>query len=122
VLLHVLSPVPTIEGYRWYAASDVVEMRGAAESDARKRLQQLVSNVPLAVEPQFVVDFGEPTEGILRAASEFHAEAIVMGLRCRSHAETMSHLPWSTAYDVVCSAVCPVLTVRANPEDWKWLR
>jgi nucleotide-binding universal stress UspA family protein len=122
VLLHMLSPIPAIEGHRWYTAGDVVEMRGAAESDARKRLQQLIANAPLAVELQFVVHFGEPADGILQAASELHAEAIVMGLKCRSHIETMSHLPWSTAYDVVCNAVCPVLTVRANPEDWRWLR
>lgn len=121
VLLHVLSPVPKIDGNRWYTASDVVEMRGAAESEARKRLQQLIANVPLAVEPQCIVNLGEPTEGILRTASELHSEVIVLGLRCKDHVETMSHLPWSTAYDVVCNAVCPVLTVRENPQDWTWV-
>ena len=122
VLLHVLAPVPNIEGDRWYTAADVVEMRGAAESGARERLQQLIANVRLAAEPQFVVDFGEPAEGILRAASKLDAEVIVMGLRCRDHVETLSHLPWSAAYKVVCNAPCPVLTVREESDDWRRLR
>ena len=120
VLLHMLSSVPAIEGHRWYTASDVVEMRDAAESEARKHLQQLIANVPLAAESQCIVEFGEAAEGILRAAGELHAELIVMGLRCRDHVTTRSHLPWSTAYDVVCNAVCPVLTVRENLQDWRW--
>lgn len=120
VLLHVLSPVPKIEGGRYYMASDVVKMRGAAEAETRKRLEQLIANVPLAMEPQFVVNFGDPAEGILRAACELRTEVLVMGLRCRDHVATMSHLPWSTAYDVVCKAACPVLTVRENPQDWTW--
>ena len=121
-LLHVLSPVPKIEGGRYYTAGDVVEMRSAAEADARKRLEQLIANVPLAMEPQFVVNFGDPAEGILRATCALNAEILVMGLRCRNHVGTTSHLPWSTAYDVVCNAACPVLTVRENPQDWTWAR
>ena len=121
VLLHVLSPVPKIEGGRYYTASDVVQVRGNAEADARKRLAQLIANVPVAMEPQFIVDFGDPAEGILRAASRLNAEVLVMGLRYRGPVETMSHLPWSTAYDVVCNAACPVLTVRTPPQDWTWV-
>jgi nucleotide-binding universal stress UspA family protein len=116
VLLHILSPVPHVEGNRWYTPSDVVEMQAAAEAAARKRLQDLIANVDLVVEPAFMVNLGEPAEGILRAAEALDAEAIVMGSRCRNHIGTSSHLPWSTAYDVVCRAVCPVLTVRTeNP-------
>jgi len=120
VLLHMLPLVPGIVGSRWYTAGDVVEMRDAAECDARKRLQRLVADVPLAVEPQFIVDFGEPAEGILRAASKPDFEVIVLGLKRRTHVESTSHLPWSTAYDVVRNASCPVLTVRENPQDWTW--
>ena len=122
VLLHVLSPVPKIEGGRYYTADDVVEMRGAAEANARKHLEQLIANVPLAMEPQFRVNFGDPAEGILRATGALNTEILVMGLRCRNHVGTTSHLPWSTAYDVVCNAACPVLTVRENPQDWTWAR
>jgi len=120
VLLHVLSPVPKIEGGRYYTAGDVVQMRGAAEADARKRLKQLIADVPLAMEPQFLVNFGDPAEGILRAACEPQTEVLVMGLRRRNRVGTTSHLPWSTAYDVVCNAACPVLTVRTTPQDWTW--
>ncbi len=112
VLLHMLSPVPQVEGNRWYMPNDVVEMRAAAEVAARKRLHDLLANIDLAVEPTFIADFGESAQGILRAARVLHAEIIIMGLRCRSHFDTISHLPWSTAYNVICGAVCPVLTVR----------
>jgi nucleotide-binding universal stress UspA family protein len=114
VLVHMLSQVPQVEGNRWYTASDVVEMRAAAKVTARKRLQELIANIHLAVEPAFMTEFAEPVEGILKAAQCVHAELILMGLKCRTHAEMMSHLPWSTAYDVVCGAGCPVLTIRAE--------
>ena len=114
VLLHMLWLVPQAEDNRWYTASDVVKARAAAEATTRKRLEELVANVPLAVEPGFIIDFGEPAEGILRAAESLHAEIITLGLKDKRHIETISHLPWSTAYDVVCAATCPVLTVRTD--------
>ena len=57
--------------------------------------------------------FSTSAEGILRAAEVLHAEAIIMGLNCRAHVDMISHLPRSTAYEVVCRARCPVLTVRS---------
>ena len=114
VLIHMLAPAPRTEGSKWYTAEDVVKIRATAEAAALKRLQELVTNVRLAVEPAFVANFGEPAEGILRAAESLHAEIIIVGLKDRSHMETISHLPWSTAYGVVCAAVCPVLTVRTD--------
>jgi len=116
VLAHMLSPVPPVKDGRWYNASDVAKMRLVAQKNAQKRLSDLVADAMLTVKPAFMVDFGEPAEGILRAMEAEHAELIVMGLMCRKHVETMSHLPWSTAYDIVCRAGCPVLTVRGgNP-------
>ena len=118
VLLHVLSPVPEVNGSRWYTAADVMEMRAKAEPAARSRMQQLVANLHLGVEPLSMARWGAPAEGILHAAEDLNAEAIIMGLTYRSHIGTISHLPWSTAYDVVCQALCPVLTVRTeNPQE-----
>jgi len=114
VLLHMLSPAPHVEGYRWYTPADVGEMQREAQATARQHLRELAGHANFAVEPAFIANLGEPAEGILKVASEVHAEAIVMGLRRRSHVEVTAHLPWSTAYDVVCTAICPVLTVRAD--------
>jgi hypothetical protein len=33
-------------------------------------------------------------------------------VRAAASPRTSAHLPWATAYEVVCHAHCPVLTVR----------
>jgi nucleotide-binding universal stress UspA family protein len=60
--------------------------------------------------PRYEIEFGSAADGILKAASEYKADLIVMGVR---HPDfSFSHLPPATAYKVVCRAPCPVLTVR----------
>jgi len=113
VLLHMLSDVPKLQGSRWYTAADVGAIRRAARNDAYKSLKDLVSNVDLAIDPLCMAEFGEPAEGILWAARNLRAVAIILGLKRREPRHPISHLPWSMAYKVACGAVCPVLTVRA---------
>jgi nucleotide-binding universal stress UspA family protein len=86
-------------------------MQEEAQRATRRRLEELTANVPFAVEPQFRVEFGEPSDGILHAASSLHVEGIIMGLNQKTRIKTISH-PRSTAYKVACGATCPVLTVR----------
>jgi len=78
----------------------------------RKRLQALIP--PEAEDwchPEPVVNFEFPAEGILHVAEQHSADLIVMGVHKRTpHAS--SHLPWAIAYEVICHAHCPVLTVR----------
>lgn len=112
VLLHVLSPVPQVDGNRWYTAEDVFQERKAARESAIKRLKALVAESRSQVEPICIVEFGDPAEWILRAADELRVEGIVIGLNHITHIERTSHLPWSLTYKVVCAATCPVLTVR----------
>ena len=61
---------------------------------------------------EFIVEFGSPSEKILRAAETFQVDAIIMGLHRSAHIDMASHAPWTTAYEVVRGASCPVLTVR----------
>jgi len=77
-----------------------------------RRLRELVP--PEAAdwcEPELFVGFDFPAEGILRLAADRHADLIVMGVHSRA-ARTSAHLPWAIAYEVVCHAPCPVVTVR----------
>lgn len=79
--------------------------------------EQLAQSVPrgmetLAVDP--VVLFGSAAHGILRAANEQKASLIVMSVRAASGLPGASHIPWATAYRVVCEAKCPVLTLRRS--------
>ncbi len=103
-LLHVLK-MPT----------DVPFGYSGAESDAaRERLVQLFAPDPtISAVTEFIVEIGAPAEHILKVAEEQGADLIVMGPHRTSHAQASAHLPWVTSHEVLCSARCPVLTVRA---------
>jgi len=79
--------------------------------NVRRRLEALMPAEPWCT-PEFVVGFNFPAAEILQVARERNADLIVMGVRKPGAAVVTSHLPWSTASDVVSAAPCPVLTVR----------
>lgn len=80
--------------------------------EAVRRLRELV---PRDAENwchiNYVVNFEFPAEGILNLAANEQADLIVMGVHATAP-RSSSHLPWAIAYEVVCHAKCPVLTVR----------
>jgi len=88
------------------------QYKEAVEASTRKKLEALMPAEPWC-SPEFVVSFDFPAQGILQVAQERKADLIVMGVRKPGAATLTSHLPWSTASDVVSAAPCPVLTVRA---------
>lgn len=59
----------------------------------------------------FRVMFGKPVEEILHVQQDTRANLIVMGAKKR--ASLAGHVPHTTAFEVVSSAPCPVLTVRS---------
>jgi len=80
-----------------------------------QRLEELTLKSTLKVRPEFVVEFcpaGPISEKILETAENLNVDLIVMGLRRSKYVEAASHVPWATAYEVVCGAGCPVVTVR----------
>lgn len=113
VLLNVISDIPMPEGVDRPSANDVIRMRENARSSSLRRLEDLTcQNLKLAIKPECVVEFGEPAEKILQVANTLHSDAILLGLHRTAHVSAVSHMPWATAYDVVCGAGCSVLTVR----------
>ena len=99
ILLHVIPLVP-------------LHQQQQVAADARERLLELVP--PLTADwcpPECVVRFEFPAEGILSLADSQRADLIVMGVH-KAAPVAASHLPWAIAYEVVCHAPCPVLTVR----------
>jgi nucleotide-binding universal stress UspA family protein len=113
ILLHVVpaAPVPQIPG--WYSASEIMLMRENARQACVRRLEQsMPREEETPIESAFVVQFGIPSEKILQVALDKSVDLIILGLRRASLAGTISHMPWATAYEVVCGAGCPVLTVR----------
>jgi nucleotide-binding universal stress UspA family protein len=90
-----------------------MQARENARMGSLRRLEELLSqNAKLTVKPDFLVEFGSPSEKILQAADTLKADAIILGLHRSTHIDTKSHMPWATAYEVVCAAGCSVLTVR----------
>ena len=113
VLLYLLSPMALPDDRRLYTTADIAIMREAAELAARDRLKDVASQTSVTTETACVVDVAENIpDGILCAAESFGARGIVMGLHRRKYVELTSHLPWSTAYDVIRRAECPVLTAK----------
>lgn len=113
VLLHVVPAVPMPEGLSRPTPDDVMLAQENARTACLQRLAELTSQHPkLAIKPEFVIEFGSPTEEILRVAKYFQADAIILGLHQRIRIDTASHMPWATAYEVACGARCSVLTVR----------
>jgi nucleotide-binding universal stress UspA family protein len=99
ILLHVIPLVP-------------LQHQESVAASARTRLEELVP--PEASDwcrPECIVRFEFPAEGILSLAEAQQADLIVMGVH-KGAPVASAHLPWAIAYEVVCHATCPVLTVR----------
>ena len=101
ILLHV------VEGAIIHSAADLERKRGHVAA----RLQKSVpARVKRELKPELEVEFGEPARNIRKVAAEWQVGLIVMGVRRGKPAA--AHLPEGTAYKVVRSAPCPVLTIR----------
>ena len=99
ILLHVIPLVP-------------LQHQESVAASAQDRLEELIQ--PEAKDwchPECVVRFEFPAEGILTLAESQGADLIVMGVH-KGVPTASAHLPWAIAYEVVCHAHCPVLTVR----------
>jgi nucleotide-binding universal stress UspA family protein len=98
-LLHVVPLVP------WEQQTELTELY-------QQRLREIVASSATSLKMEFSIRFDLATPGILAAARDQHADLIVMGARRTPFGEFESHVPGSTAYEVICNAHCPVLTVR----------
>jgi nucleotide-binding universal stress UspA family protein len=78
--------------------------------DARRTLKRVFTRECSAFNPQFLIEFGDTTEAILRAAQETQADLIAMGIKNAFPAGI--HLRSGVAYGVMAEARCPVLTCR----------
>jgi nucleotide-binding universal stress UspA family protein len=87
------------------------QYKDSVVAGTRKQLETLMPPEPWC-NPEFIVEFDFPAQGILKVAREREADLIVLGVSRRAAVGLTSHLPWSTASDVVSAAPCPVLTVR----------
>ena len=76
------------------------------------RLRELIPrNSQLQYIPETLIDFGNASERILKAATERDVDMIILGARSSSEVGG-THFPWSVAHHVIAQAHCPVLTIR----------
>ena len=116
VLLSVVPDVPLSHSRYWYTAAHKRQYQEAAHTRTLRQLQALARTSMIDVKPDFhaeVASRDRISDAILDAADRLRADLIIMGLHHSPHAEVISHLDLATAYDVVCCADSPVLTVTA---------
>ena len=88
-------------------------MRENARMACVRQLDQLVPRDPeVPVEFEFAVQFGIPSEKILQVALDKTVELIILGFSRPTLVGPISHMPWATAYEIVCGAGCPVLSIK----------
>jgi nucleotide-binding universal stress UspA family protein len=119
-LLHVIEwpwqepPPPPLEELPANEARKLADFRTLVEADSRARLEGLVpENVREECSWAGLIRHGKPYRVVLAAAADCEADLIVMGV----HGRNVVDLAFfgSTTNQVVRSATCPVLTVRATP-------
>ena len=89
-----------------------VQQHPVQEQAIVDELQKLVPSVTdLHCLPLFRVERGDPVKEILRVARQIHADLIVLGAKARKG--LAGHVPHTKAYQVVCGAPCPVLTIKS---------
>ena len=116
ILLHLIPPIPVeYVGPAWYPSTDFVDCEDMDKQAIMPKLRGLLPSTDgLKCTVNYMVAVHYPAEGIINLAKEHHVDLIVMGVResGRNAAYVAAHMPWAVAYEVVCNAECPVLTVR----------
>jgi len=89
-----------------------VQQRPDEEEAIVDQLQELIpSGVDLHCLPLFRVEQGDPVKEILRVAEEIQANLIVLG--AKPGKGLAGNVPHTKAYQVICGASCPVLTIKS---------
>jgi nucleotide-binding universal stress UspA family protein len=100
-MLHVIREVP----------NDSRQKRAEMEKEAKEKLRSLIpADAKLEAPPDLSVAFGSPADAILALAEKWKADLIVLGVRRPE--KDARRITRATAYNVISSATCPVLTVK----------
>jgi nucleotide-binding universal stress UspA family protein len=107
------------EFHAWLTLIHVIEnyaepgKRPGPIDEGVERLRELIpQNAELQYAPETLLEFGDASKRIVQEASDREADLLVIGARRAYELSGMTHLPWSTAHQVIAHATCPVLTIR----------
>ena len=78
-----------------------------------EKLRKVVPQFACECNVEYVVENGDTVERVLAVADERRTDLIVLGVH--NAISFMSHLPGRTAYQIICQANCPVLTILSKP-------
>jgi nucleotide-binding universal stress UspA family protein len=114
VLLHVASESPL-----WRESVGTAQVRAVFEAQRKWAAETLAARCEgpggQGLSARWVLKVGVPWEEIVRAATEEHADMIVMGTHGRTGLDRL--LLGSVTERVVRAAPCPVLTVRPDHRE-----
>lgn len=117
VLLHMVPPMPgpgagPAYGPSTYLAEEFMNWQRTTRAESTKKLQQMIPpKAKLALEPEYLAGMDFLPEGILSAAAAHKTDLIVMGANRTASPRVAAHMPWVLTHEVICHALCPVLTV-----------
>jgi nucleotide-binding universal stress UspA family protein len=88
------------------------------ESYLKEKLHNLVPETECEWSSvDYVVEHGDPVERVLETADSRDADLIVMGVH--NVVGFLSYLPGRTAYQIVCQAACPAMTIKPRQKSAK---
>ncbi len=112
LLMHVIEGLPDPPDWQQPPGAAVVEYLRLSENNALARLRQVLpADAHTWCHPHMMLATGKPYREILRVARDHDAHLIVMGVHGRNAVDRLFF--GSTANQVVRTASCPVLTLRA---------
>jgi nucleotide-binding universal stress UspA family protein len=82
------------------------------KQEIREKLAEIAGNCAEGLDVRYRVEYGKVSSTILSVATDTNADFIVLGVRGSSG--VLDRFMWPIAYELVCEAACPVLTVRGN--------
>ena len=108
VLQHNIDYIPPIYlANAWMYSETHMAPEEEKESQAERRLQELLAKLPSTLQFEGKITFGRLDESILHLARELPADLIVMGTHGASSPEHASHTD-----RVLAQSPCPILTIR----------
>ena len=117
VLLHMVPPMPGPDvgpayGPSAYLAEEFMNWQRKMRAESTKKLKHMIPpKAKLVLEPEYLAGMDFLPEGILSAAAAHKTDLIVMGANRTASPRVAAHMPWVLTHEVICHALCPVLTV-----------
>lgn len=107
ILAHVIEPVKS----RLVSRLNLAQVEGDRRSIADDALRELMATIPLRLQPEALVAYGDPAEELAKVAHDRQAGLVVMGLH---GSPLLGPRMGSVTYRLLC--LCPTLVLALPPQ------